>query len=163
VRNDAHPNSLRAATQGNMQVLPNGNVFVGWGSESVFSEFGEDGELLFSAGFPSRVESYRAFRFPWSGHPSDDPVVAVEQGPGDEVTVYASWNGATEVASWQVLAGASLDRLRLVGSAPRDGFETAITVHTAEPYISVEAVHRSGRVISGGHQPPEDGAIHPSA
>ena len=40
--------------------------------------------------------------------------------------VYASWNGATEVARWQVLAG-DADALRGVASRRRDGFETAIT------------------------------------
>jgi hypothetical protein len=29
-----------------MQVLPNGNVFIGWGSEPFFSEFSCDGKLL---------------------------------------------------------------------------------------------------------------------
>ena len=131
-----------------MQMLPNGNVFVGWGSEPVFSEFGSDGELLLDASFPPEVESYRAFRFPWRGHPSDDPAVAVEQGPGDEVKVYASWNGATEVASWQVVAGSSPDRLKPVGSSsPKESFESVIVVHTAEPYVAVQAKDRSGRVL----------------
>ncbi len=105
VRKYAHPDEQLATTQGNMQALPNGGVFIGWGSEPVFSEFSGDGELLFSANLPPEVESYRAFRFPWSGHPDDDPAVAAEPGPEDEVTVYASWNGATEVAAWRVLAG----------------------------------------------------------
>jgi hypothetical protein len=146
-RKYAHPEERLAATQGNMQMLPNGNAFVGWGSEPVFSEFGSDGELLFSADFPPEVESYRAFRFPWSGQPDDDPAVAAEQGPDDEVTVHASWNGATEVASWQVLAGPGPDRLSPVGSVARDGFETAIAVRTTEPYVSVRARDGSGRVL----------------
>ena len=70
VRRYAHPDKVFAATQGNMQVLPNGNVFIGWGSAPLFSEFSKDGELLFDATFPREVESYRAFRFPWSGRPS---------------------------------------------------------------------------------------------
>ena len=146
-RKYAHPEKRLAATQGNMQSLPNGNVFIGWGSEPVFSEFGGDGELLFSANFPPEVESYRGFRFPWSGRPDDDPAVAAEPGPDDEVTVYASWNGATEVASWQVLAGPGPDRLSPVGSVARDGFETAIAVRTVEPYVSVRARDSSGRAL----------------
>jgi hypothetical protein len=65
-----HPHGQVAATQGNIQVLPNGNVFVGWGSEPHFSEFSRDGELLFSANFPPKVESYRASRFPWRESPA---------------------------------------------------------------------------------------------
>src|SRR3712207_2398909 len=146
-RKYAHPEERLAATQGNMQALPNGNVFIGWGSEPVFSEFGGDGELLFSANFPPEVESYRAFRFPWSGHPDDLPAVAAEPGPDGEVTVYASWNGATEVATWEVLAGPGPDRLRPMGSVARDGFETAIAVRTTEAYVSVRARDGSGRVL----------------
>jgi hypothetical protein len=63
------------------------------------------------------------------------------------VTVYASWNGATEVTSWQVLAGPGADMLQPVGSARRDGFETAIRVRTAEPYVAVQARDRAGEVI----------------
>jgi hypothetical protein len=149
VRKYAQPARRHVATMGNMQVLPNGNVFVGWGSEPLFSEFGSDGDLLFDASFPPLVESYRAFRFPWSGYPSEAPALVAEVGPEEEqLTLYASWNGATEVASWQVLAGPSSDKLRPVGpSALREGFETAITVRTAEPYVRVEAKDRSHRVL----------------
>jgi Arylsulfotransferase (ASST) len=149
VREYAHPENILAATQANVQVLPNGNVFVGWGSEPVFSEFSSGGELLFDANFPPEVESYRAFRFPWKGLPTDAPAVMVEPVPAaaDEVTVYASWNGATEVAAWEVVAGPGPDRLKPAGSAPRDGFETTITVRAAGPYVAVQARDRSGRVL----------------
>src|SRR5215218_6957805 len=148
VREYPHPEGRLVGTQGSVQVLPNGNVFIGWGSNPLFSEFSRDGELLFDAAFPPLVESYRAFRFPWSGHPSDDPAVAVEAGSADELRLYASWNGATEVASWQVVAGSSPDKLEPVGSgAPKAGFETAIRVNTSEPYVGVEARDGSGRVL----------------
>jgi hypothetical protein len=147
VREYTHPKKVLSGGQGNMQMLPNDNVFIGWGSEPFFSEFSSDGELLFNARFRP-VESYRAFRFPWSGQPSDDPAVAAESGPDDEVTVYASWNGATEVATWQVLAGPGPGQLRPVGSAvPRGGFETAIALHTTEPYVGVQAKNGSGSVL----------------
>jgi hypothetical protein len=142
-----HPDTLLSATQGNAQVLPNGNVFVGWGSAPVFSEFDHDGRLLFSAAYPTEGESYRAFRFPWSGQPIDDPAIAAELGADDEVTIYASWNGAIEVTTWQVLAGSAPDQLEPLASAPSQGFETVITVHTTEPYLGLEAVNGSGRVL----------------
>ena len=143
-----HPDKQYADAAGNMQVLPNGNVFVGWGRALVFSEFSSDGELLFSASFSrTKNKSYRAFRFPWSAHPSDEPAAAAERTSEDEVKVYASWNGATEVSTWEVLAGPRPGQLESVGSAPRDGFETAMLVRTAKPYVAVWAKHRSGRVL----------------
>ncbi len=147
VREYTHPNRLLAGSQGNMQVLPNGNVFVGWGNQPFFSEFNSDGDLLFDASFPPNNVSYRAFRFQWTGHPSDDPAVAAEPGPDENLTVYASWNGATEVATWQVLAGPSPDQLEPVGATPREGFETVVLVHTTEPYVAVQARDHSGRVL----------------
>src|SRR5215218_1730421 len=149
VRRYPHPEGRLVGTQGSVQVLPNDNVFIGWGSNPLFSEFSRDGELLFDAAFPPEVESYRAFRFPWVGHPSDEePAIAVEAGSADELRLYASWNGATEVASWQVVAGSSPDKLEPVGSsAPKAGFETAIRVNTSEPYVGVEARDGSGRVL----------------
>lgn len=102
---------------GDVQILPNSNVFVGWGSAPYLAEFTREGKVLFEARFPPEVESYRAFRLPWSGHPDDAPAVAAERGSGDKVTVYASWNGTTEVAGWRVLDGPGPDRMKSMGSA----------------------------------------------
>jgi len=134
-----------ADTQGNVQVLPGGNVFVGWGSEPFLSEFSEGGELLFNARFEPWGESYRAFRLPWAGRPDDAPSVAAEVGPEDKVTLYASWNGATGVASWRVLAGPRPDRLEFLDTVRRRGFETVIETRTEEAYIGVQAEDGSGR------------------
>jgi hypothetical protein len=147
LREYTFPEKLLATSQGNAQVLPNANVFVGWGSQPFISEFSQEGELLFDARFPPDGESYRAFRFPWSGHPRDDPAVALEQRPDDEVALYASWNGATEVATWEVIAGPRRDQLEALGAVPWGGFETPMLARTSEPYIAVRAKHRSGEVL----------------
>ncbi len=142
-----HPEGVLAVTQGNAQRLPNGNVFVGWGSEPVFSEFSDDGDLLFSARLPAEVESYRAFRHPWAGRPDTLPALAAAPAPDGGVTLYASWNGATEVENWEVLAGPALDRLEPVGSVPRTGFETAIAVRTGEALVGVRALDGAGGTL----------------
>jgi Arylsulfotransferase (ASST) len=156
VREYTSPDELVSTSQGNMQVLPNGNVFIGWGSEPVISEFSHDGELLFNAHLPPDDDSYRAFRFPWKGQPSEAPAVAVDQGSDDEVALYASWNGATEVATWEVLAGSRPDQLEPLGSVSRDGFETALSAHITEPYVGVRARDSSGRVL-GTSKPVKSG------
>ena len=61
--------------------------------------------------------------------------------------VYASWNGATGVSAWQVLAGSSRQTLAPVGQFPRAGFETEMTVPTKLRYIAVQALGRAGQVL----------------
>jgi hypothetical protein len=122
-------------------------VFVGWGSEPFVSEFSPDGELLFDARIPPGDDSYRAFRFPWKGQPASVPDVAADRTSDDEVTLYVSWNGATEVERWEVLAGPHPDGLEPLGSVPRDGFETAISARTEAPHVAVRAKDSSGRVL----------------
>ncbi len=74
--------------------------------------------------------------------------MVAENGPDDEVTLYVSWNGATEVSGWQVVAGPTPEQLKPVGSsAPKEGFETTVVVRTTEPYVGVEARDRSGGVL----------------
>ncbi|MFL5885851.1 MAG: arylsulfotransferase family protein [Thermoleophilaceae bacterium] len=142
VRQYPHPSGGLAGSQGNLQLLPNGNAFTGWGAEPSFSEFSPTGALLFDAHFHGPGESYRAYRKPWVGHPRRPPAIAVRGS-----TVYASWNGATEVASWQVLAGPSAGALSRVGAAPRDGFETAMTVQSEGPFFAVRALDSGGRTL----------------
>ena len=125
---------------GNVQELRDGGVFVGWGTDGSFSEFGPDGDLRFDARFGDASVSYRAYRMPWSAKPTGTPAIAVVPGANSAMTVYASWNGATGVSSWEVHTGAASDSLQPAGSAARSGFETAITVPAATGYASVVAL-----------------------
>ena len=147
VREYIHPDKLKADAAGNAQLLENGNVFVGWGRALAISEFSHDGRLLFDLRLQPENRSYRGFRFPWNGHPSEEPTAVAERTSEEEVSVYASWNGATEVASWEVLVGPHPGKLKSLGSIPRDGFETAMVVRSTDPYVAARAKDRSGRVL----------------
>jgi Arylsulfotransferase (ASST) len=148
VRSYTHgPKPLLSTSQGNGQVLPDGHVFVGWGSNEYFTEFDRSGRILLDARFGSgESDSYRAYRFPWVGHPADRPAVAARLTRG-RTLVYASWNGATEVRSWRLLAGASRAGLRAIAEEPKHGFETRIAVATRARYVQVQALDERGRVL----------------
>src|SRR5207244_5729082 len=123
-----HPlTPLVADSQGNMQTLANGDVVIGWGGIPSVSELTPGGELLFDAHLPPGTSSYRAFRFPWSGRPLSAPsasarVLATE----DQTAVFVSWNGATDVAFWRVLAGPDSGSLTPQATAPDAAFESTI-------------------------------------
>jgi Arylsulfotransferase (ASST) len=144
-----HPSPLLADSQGNMQALANGDWFLGWGEVPDLSEFSAAGQLLFDAHFPAHDQSYRSFRFAWTGAPAHLPAFAVQPASDGLGTVYASWNGATVVAGWRVLAGPTSSSLTPVAQATRSGFETAITLPpaTTGPYVTVQALDASGAVI----------------
>jgi hypothetical protein len=144
-----HPRRLLSGSQGNIQQLENGDEFIGWGSQPYFSEFSPTGQLLFDAHMHGSYESYRGYRFAWTGAPAGAPSVAaapVPAGSGD-VTVYASWNGDTRTASWRVLAGASANQLTAVASAPRSGFETAVATPGPAAFVEVQALDANGVVL----------------
>jgi hypothetical protein len=149
-----HPTEILSVSQGNTQLLPNGNVFVGWGSAPVFSEFSADGELIFNGRMPAGANSYRAYRLPWTGEPGARPDIAVVRRGTGQVGVYASWNGATEVATWRVLAGDQPATLSEVTTAPRGGFETEINAQTDAAYVAVEALNASGAIIGASEAMP---------
>ncbi len=144
-----HTPPIRAESEGNMQALANGDWFLGWGQIADFSEFSPEGKLLFDAHFPPLVRSYRDLRFTWIGTPSHPPVFAFQAAPGGARSAYASWNGATQVASWRALAGPSPTSLTTVAQVPRTGFETAVPVPagTAGPYLAVQALDAAGNVL----------------
>jgi hypothetical protein len=143
-----HSPALTSDSQGNIQQLANQDMFVGWGSEPYFSEYSAGGQLLFDAHMHGSYESYRAYRFPWTGSPASAPSLAATAASGGRVNVYASWNGDTRTASWRVLAGSSAQSLAPVASAPRSGFETSVTTPGAAPYVAVQALDASGAVIA---------------
>jgi Arylsulfotransferase (ASST) len=135
------PDGRLSPSQGNLYVRDNGNVFVGWGGLPFYSEYAADGDLLLDAQFLGGA-SYRAFRMPWIGQPTEPPALVVSDG-----TAYVSWNGATRVASWRFLAGADAASATEVATSPRTGFETSAAVPD-EPYIAVEALDAAGHVLA---------------
>lgn len=60
-----HQPTFFAGNQGSTQLLPNGNVLVGWGSVPVFTEYSSDGRPLYEAQLPTSVTTYRALRAEW--------------------------------------------------------------------------------------------------
>lgn len=141
------PARLLADNQGSMQLLPGNRAFVGWGAEPYFSEYDSDGSLLLNGSLPNGDQSYRAFTRDWAGHPADRPALAVRADPARGVAAYASWNGATAVAAWRLLAGKRESSLDVVATQPRAGFETMIGASTAGPYFAVAAYDASGRQL----------------
>jgi hypothetical protein len=136
-----------SAFLGSMQRLPNGNALVGWGSVPFFSEYSSTGKLLLDAAWPGKDQSYRAISTPsWVGTPYFPPSGALRRARG-ATTVYASWNGATEVTSWRVLAGTSATHLARVATSSRAGFETSIVVRGAFKTFELQALNAGGQVL----------------
>jgi outer membrane protein assembly factor BamB len=146
-RRYTHSPALLATSQGNVQRLPDGNVFIGWGSEPEFSEYNPSGRQIFNGTFALGVCSYRAFRYRWTGQPSSPPAMAISPSSGGQVTIYASWNGATRVAAWRVLGGSSPQSLAGVAQATKTGFETTIHVTSSVNYFAVQALDAHGDVL----------------
>jgi hypothetical protein len=149
-----HDPALHVDHQGNMQQLPNCNQFIGWGVKPCLSEFKYAGNkkenpslnLIYDMKMPNHT--YRAFKNKWVGLPLDPPDIAVDSLRKGGAMVYASWNGSTETAGWQVLAGPMpYTILEEVSGAPRTGFETEIYVHSAGPYFQVNALDSCGKII----------------
>jgi EmrB/QacA subfamily drug resistance transporter len=136
---------------GDSRPQPNGDVFVGWGSEPYFSEYTRSGKLLLDGEFPWPDLTYRATLEQWVGLPLSPPAGAAVHAAG-KTTVYASWNGATRLASWRVLAGAATGRLTAVTSTPKSGFETAIPMPTSYKRFELQALDAQGQAI-GASQP----------
>lgn len=143
----SHNPQLYAALWGSDQTLPNGDDLVSWGRLREITEFSAASLPNFDMSFSGGT--YRAIRTPWTGVPGYPPAAAATKGLGNAVTVYMSWNGDTQVASWQILAGNSPSSLQPVGLPQRKtGFETKITVHTAAPLVAAQARNPSGKILA---------------
>ncbi len=136
-----HGPPLLANFEGNVQQLPGGDSFVGWGQQPYFTQFDARGRQIFDGRFVDTNSSYRAFRFIWNAKPPGSPAVAATGGR--HATAYASWNGSTNVAVWKALGGANPRQLRFLGAARRRGFETAIPIR-AQRYVAMLAIDRFG-------------------
>ncbi len=144
-----HPGEvLLAGAMGSAQLLSDG-MFVGWGTCPNFSQFDYTGRLLLDGTIAKGAASYRAFTQNWTGLPTDLPAVAVRHpSSGSGAIVYASWNGATGIASWAVYAGETAKSVKEVGTARSSGFETAITVSNSGPWFAAAALDRAGHTMA---------------
>jgi hypothetical protein len=146
-----HPNkALLAGSQGSVQVLPDGNILIGWGAQPYFTELRTDGTLVLD-GKLATGDSYRALRFDWTGTPTDLPVLALDRAPSSRIVAYVSWNGSTETVRWRLLAGSSAEQLGPVAEEKREGFETTIVLPRSSAgtsYVAVAAIDAAGAVLA---------------
>jgi hypothetical protein len=154
IRRYTHAPPLLASAQGSARLLANGNMFVGWGTAPDFSEYNARGRQIFTGSFALGVTSYRALRFPWIGHPDAPPAIAVTTGRKGSVKVWASWNGATNVATWRVLGGGCRSALTPVARVRRTSFETRITLNHRPACVEAQALNRRGRVLGTSSAEP---------
>ena len=155
-----HPDGLSAGSQGNSEALDGYHTFVGWGQLPRFSEFDRNSNLIFDAALPTGYNSYRAWRYEWDGKPDTAPTATATTTPDGDTVVHAIWNGATDVARWDVLdASEDSDKgddgndrrhhgdRHVVSSAEWNGLDTTIQVDGFLPSIVVVARDREGHRI----------------
>lgn len=147
------PDNSRSDLRGNFQTLPDGNVFAAWSDNSFISEHTGEGDLIMAAEFTSeRFVTYRAYKFNFTGAPLEPPVMkafAYGVDPASCTTVfYMSWNGATEVDSWNLYRIAPRDsEIELIGNAKKTGFETRFQARGYEDEVFAEGIAADGTVL----------------
>ena len=146
IKQYTHSPTLETATQGDTQLLADGDVMVGWGGQPYLTEYSATGRVLLDATFPGPDISYRAYVQSWVGKPSYSPSAAGRK-QGAKTTIYASWNGATPVVSWAVLGGSDSRHLKRVATKAKAGFETAIALSKGYRQYRVTALDANGHVI----------------
>lgn len=149
------PQRFLAPSQGSVQLLPDGNVLVGWGHTPAFTEFSASGEVLCDMHIGAtriaslgRSKNYRTFKYSWVGRPKTAPSVVLKSA---ENALYVSWNGATEVERWVLEASDSTTedaKFFQIGGSFKEQFETKIHVpQDADEYLRVAAIDEQGNVL----------------
>lgn len=140
--------------RGNVQYLPeSGNVFAGWSDRGYMSEFTSEGTCILEADFASsRFCTYRAYKFNFTGTPTEPPALktlAYAGLSGESIsTFHVSWNGATEVASWKFHGSPRNESGSFVelGSVRKTGFETTFVSQFVR-WGYAEAIAANGTVL----------------
>jgi hypothetical protein len=103
---------------------------------------------LFYVQFGNASFSYRVFRDEWVGRPKEPPAVyAYRENQQTNMTVYMSWNGATEVESWAIIGGKTLDTVNAtLAVVQKVGFETVASVGYM-PFVTLQGADKNGVVL----------------
>ncbi|KAF7188537.1 hypothetical protein HII31_10199 [Pseudocercospora fuligena] len=158
LRQFPRPDGQRTGKLGSLQTIGEdintANVFIDWAQEGFISEYDRDNVLVMEARLQSsRMSTYRAYKYPFVGNPTDLPVMKVVPIAYDQEvasTFYVSWNGATEVAQW-VFYGSIDDRnttYEKLATVKKNGFETSWVTHGTFSYAYAEALNQSGHVLN---------------
>ena len=105
-----------------------------------------DGQDAARRGWPSPDLNYRTYVQKWVGIPYFPPSGAVRNN-GAKATVYASWDGDTQVVGWRVLAGSSAQSLKAWRRRRRAGFETTIPLTSTFKAYKVQALGSQAKVL----------------
>ncbi|KAK3697799.1 hypothetical protein LTR37_017264 [Vermiconidia calcicola] len=151
-----HPREKYADRRGNFQMLDNGNVFMGWSERAEQSEHAPDGKLLFEARFKADwMGSYRNYKFPYVGRPLGKPDVVSkatfwneENEPNPYTQVWVSWNGDTEVRTWELHGSKSdNDTMALLDSVKRTGFEAFFEYQGYAKFVQLKGIDKNGDLV----------------
>jgi hypothetical protein len=164
--------SVLATFMGNVQRFANGNSFMDWGAPFIgpgyqfvtMTEVSPDNQVIFELAFDQSYVSYRAFRFPWQGSPTTPPALAYKRDTTG-LTLGYSWNGATEVAAYQLYAGTSPQALKPVDKQARTGFETQshlANLANNECYFQVAPLDQNGKEMALSSVLSTDNALCPA-
>lgn len=152
LRRHDRPDGGLTRLRGSVQPLPNENIFVGWSEGGYMSEHAPDGRVLLQARFISDwLSTYRAYKFPFVGRPSEPPVL-ISAIQDTETVFHVSWNGATDVHAWRFLRHASDSEEAAatgttISTARKADFETVHIANGSFGYVSVEALDVDGNVL----------------
>ena len=132
-----------AKSQGNMQILPNGNVVSGWGNNAFLSEHLDDGSPVFYSWIAlTGTMIYRVYKANWTSEPLTQPNIWAHSKEKDDMALYVSWNGATEVTHWKFYTsdnrGGPFD---LIATIEKLGFETKYKHKEFKEWAYAEALH----------------------
>jgi hypothetical protein len=130
---------------GSSRLQPNGDTLIAWGTTGRITEVGPGGAV--NLGLRLGSYSYRAVRARWTGLPLGRPRVKAQRPDRGHVHIWMSWNGATRVRSWRILAGRSPAGLKPVTRVSFAGLETHKYVATKAAYVAVEALSADGRPL----------------
>ena len=137
---------FRPTAVGSARMLAGGDTLVSWGTTGRITQVSPRGRVKLRM----QLErwTYRATRAPWTGLPRGRPAAAARRRGSRAVDVYASWNGATQIRRWRVLAGETPETLAPIASPfPFADLETRMRVRTRAPFVAVEALDGDGEVL----------------
>ncbi|KAK4941551.1 hypothetical protein LTR10_018570 [Elasticomyces elasticus] len=143
--------------RGSAQALSNGGFAAGWSHSGYMNEFASDGRVVWEANFTTdRFNTYRAYKFEFVGTPTEPPVLktfAVSKGDGEALvnmstSFYVSWNGATEVQTWDFYVTNNVSMpAHKAGSVNSASFETSFATNEFWAYAYVEARDVSNKTL----------------